>query len=67
MRSKRLPTVLSCISFILLAGVLPSRVFCADQIVLNWASMLPKTSTETVAYQKVFIDKINEKAKVVQT
>ena len=63
MRSKRLLTVLSCLSLILLAGGLPSKGICADPFVMNWASMLPKTSTETIAYQKVFIDKVNEKAK----
>jgi TRAP-type C4-dicarboxylate transport system substrate-binding protein len=63
MRSKRLLTVLSCISFILLAGFLPAKVFCADPIVLNWASMLPRTNTEAIAFQKLFADKVNEKAK----
>lgn len=63
MRSKRLLTVLTCISFILLAGVLPSRVFCADQIVLNWAGMQAKSASETVTLQKLFFDKVNEKAK----
>jgi TRAP-type C4-dicarboxylate transport system substrate-binding protein len=63
MRSKRLLTALTCISFIFLAGVLPSRVFCADQIVLNWAGMQAKTASETVALQKLFFDKVNEKAK----
>jgi len=63
MRSKRWLTVLSCISFILFAGAVPASVFCADQIALNWASMLPKTASETVALQKLFFDKVNEKAK----
>ena len=63
MRSKRLLTALTCISFILFAGVLPSRVFCADQIVLNWAGMQAKSASETVALQKLFFDKVNEKAK----
>jgi TRAP-type C4-dicarboxylate transport system substrate-binding protein len=63
MRSKRLLTVLSCISFILLSGFLPAKVFCADPIVLNWASMLPRTNTEAIAFQKLFADKVNEKAK----
>lgn len=63
MRNKRWLTVLSCVSFILLTGVLPPRVISADQIVLNWASMLPKTASETIALQKLFFDKVNEKAK----
>ena len=63
MVGKRLIVVLSCVSFFLFAEALPARVFCADQITLNWASMLPKTASETVALQKFFFDKVNEKAK----
>lgn len=63
MKTKRLVTVLRCISSILLIGALPSRVICADQITMNWASMLPKTASETVALQKFFFDKVNDKAK----
>jgi TRAP-type C4-dicarboxylate transport system substrate-binding protein len=63
MTSKRLLTALSCLSLILLTGVLPPTVNSADQIVLNWASMLPKMASETMALQKLFFDKVNEKAK----
>ncbi len=63
MRSKKWLTVLGCMSFIFVAGVLPPRAISADQTTLNWASMLPKTASETVALQKLFFDKVNEKAK----
>lgn len=63
MKTKRLLIVMSCICFTLLIGTLSSRVICAEQITLNWASMLPKTASETIALQKFFFDKVNEKAK----
>ena len=63
MKAKKLLIALSCISFILLIGTRPSRVICAERIVMNWASMLPKTSSETIDFQKMFVDKFNEKAK----
>ena len=64
MERKRLPMVLGFILFVLLmTGALPSKGMCAERITLNWASMLPKTSTETIAIQKMFFDKVNEKAK----
>ncbi len=63
MRKKALLTSLVCVSLILATGVLPTRAISADQITLNWASMLPKTASETVALQKLFFDKVNEKAK----
>lgn len=44
-------------------GILPAAGICADRVTLNWASMLPKSSTETIAYQKLFIDRVNEKSK----
>jgi TRAP-type C4-dicarboxylate transport system substrate-binding protein len=63
MKRKVLLTAVVCFSFVSVLGWDPSRGVSAERITLNWASMLPKTSTETVAYQKVFIEKINEKAK----
>jgi len=63
MKMKRLVILLSCVFFVAFLGVLPRNGMGADRITLNWASMLPKTSTETIAFQKVFIDRINEKAK----
>jgi TRAP-type C4-dicarboxylate transport system substrate-binding protein len=63
MKLKRWIVLFGWLTLVLVIGALPSPGSCADQITLNWASMLPKTSTETIAYQKLFIDRVNEKAK----
>jgi len=55
--------VLCCLSFIFVAGLVPAKSFCAEQFTLNWASMLPRTNTEAIAFQKLFADRVNEKAK----
>jgi TRAP-type C4-dicarboxylate transport system substrate-binding protein len=63
MKMKRWTVVLGCVSLLLSMGVLPSRGISAEQFTLNWASMLPRTNTEAIAFQKLFADKVNEKAK----
>jgi TRAP-type transport system periplasmic protein len=61
MRNIKLWVTLSCAALLLISAA--STVMAADRITLNWASMLPKTSSETIALQKLFFDKVNEKAK----
>jgi TRAP-type C4-dicarboxylate transport system substrate-binding protein len=50
----------TCFVFSLTALTIPAGTAYADEVVLNWASFLPKTHPETVFLQKVFFDRINE-------
>ena len=62
---KKLTTlmVLCFIAFAFMAVTYPSKAICAEPIVLKWASYLPRNNPETVALQKFFFDRINERAK----
>ena len=61
MKTKRFLVVVSFMFFILTMGALPPGAICAEQIVLNWAGFLPKTVSENVDFQVLFIDKVNQK------
>ena len=63
MKRQALVVVLGFVSFMFLAGMLPSKVSCAGPIELNWVSVLPKNNPETKAFQKFFVDRVNELAK----
>ena len=63
MKMLRLLVMFGCISFILMQGALTCGVVWAEPTVLHWVSILPKMSPETRAYQKFFVDKVNEGAK----
>jgi TRAP-type C4-dicarboxylate transport system substrate-binding protein len=63
MKKLRLLMVVTFVSFSVMIAALPSGTSFAGEVVLNWASFLPKTHPETVFLQKEFFDKINEKGK----
>ena len=63
MKRLALLMLLSFVSFMFVAGTVPSKGVCAEPIVLNWSSILPKNSPETVAFQEFAIDRMNERAK----
>ena len=44
-------------------AALPGKTVHADEIILNWASFLPKNHPETRDVQELFFDRINEQAK----
>ncbi len=44
-------------------GAVPPGAICAERINLNWAGFAPKTSPETIDFQELFVDKVNDKAK----
>jgi TRAP-type transport system periplasmic protein len=50
--------VLMSLSFLPLSGTAS-----ADEIKMFWASFLPKSSPETLDFQTLFVDKVNERAK----
>ena len=55
--------VMICVSFFLTIVALPPGAALAKEIVLNWASFVPKTHPETVSLQKSFFDVVNERGK----
>jgi len=63
MKKLRLLMVVGCVSFLLTTVALPPGVSFAKEIVLNWASFLPKTHPETVSLQKSYMDVVNERGK----
>ena len=63
MKTKRFLVVVSFMFFILTMGALPPGAICTEQIVLNWAGFLPKTVSENIDFQVLFVDKVNQMAK----
>jgi TRAP-type C4-dicarboxylate transport system substrate-binding protein len=63
MKRLRVFMMVSCVSFFLTILALPTGMSFAKEVVLNWASFLPKSHPETVSLQKAFFDKINERGK----
>jgi len=63
MKRLRFLMVMICISFFVVTAVLPAGTAVAKEIVLNYATFLPKTHPETVSLQKNLIDVINERGK----
>lgn len=61
MKKLRVLIVAGCISLVM--AVLPIHTSFAKEIVLNWASFVPKTHPETISLQKGLIDVINERGK----
>ena len=62
MKKLSLLMVIGLVSFSLMVVALPSGV-SAKEIVLNWASFLPKSHPGTKSLQKELFDKINERGK----
>jgi TRAP-type C4-dicarboxylate transport system substrate-binding protein len=62
MKKLRLLMVLTCLCFLLTAVAQPTTVG-AKEIVVNYATFLPKTHPETVSLQKNLIAVINERGK----
>ena len=58
MKRVRFFMVLTCISFFLTIGVLSPGAALAKEIVLNYATFLPKTHPETVSLQTNLINVI---------
>lgn len=54
-------SLFSVIAFLIFT--LPATVVSAKEITLNWASFLPKNNPETKSFQKLFIDRVNERTK----
>jgi len=63
MKRLRLFVPVTFIAFLLTFVVMPAGMSFAKEIVLNWASFVPKTHPETVSLQKSFFDVINERGK----
>ncbi len=63
MKKQRVLMMVSVVSFFLTISVLPVGMSSAKEIVLNWASFVPKTHPETVSLQKGLFDVINERGK----
>ena len=64
MKTRKLLTVFSCISFLLVTGVLPISVVYAKQIELSWVSLTSKDhSREIRMFDRAFINRVNERAK----
>jgi TRAP-type C4-dicarboxylate transport system substrate-binding protein len=55
--------VLGCICFLIMAFVTSPGPAFAEPVVLQWVSILPKMSPETRAFQKYFVDRVNEGAR----
>ncbi|MFZ0449161.1 MAG: TRAP transporter substrate-binding protein DctP [Desulfatiglandaceae bacterium] len=54
--------IATCITFSLTIFTVPGVSF-AGEVVLNWASFLPRSHPETVSLQQALFDKINERGK----
>ena len=63
MKKLRVIMVVGCVSLFLTTVALPPGAAFAKEIVLNWASFVPKTHPETVSLKKNLIDVINEHGK----
>jgi TRAP-type C4-dicarboxylate transport system substrate-binding protein len=63
MKTKSWLVVLCCSLMIVAMGALPPWANCAEKIVLSWAGFLPKTVSENVDFQKLFVDRLSEKTK----
>jgi TRAP-type C4-dicarboxylate transport system substrate-binding protein len=63
MKRLKVVMIVICVSFFLTPVVLPTGKAFAKEVVLNWASFLPKSHPETLSVQKALFDVINERGK----
>jgi len=64
METKKWLTVFGCVSLIVMTGVLSVNALYAAPIELSWVSIISKeNSPEMSAFDRVFIQRVNEKAK----
>ncbi|MCJ7594349.1 MAG: TRAP transporter substrate-binding protein DctP [Desulfobacterales bacterium] len=63
MKRLRFLMIMICLSLFLTVWSLPPGAALGEEIVLNYATFLPKTHPETVSLQKNLIDVINERGK----